>query len=87
MLVMRSVVSLVNEKKDHLPSVKAGKEGLTYSFECQSECGGGGGSGGGGAVAGVGVSGGADVGDDGGWGLASMMKKVFKEGPPLLIPK
>ena len=97
MLVMTAVVSLVNEKKEHLPSVKAGKEGLTYSFECQSECmhtaASATAAAGGAAVGTAGGSSasspaGAGDGGDGGWGLmASMMKKVFKEGPPLLIPR
>ena len=83
-LVMMSVVTLMNERRDHLPTVKGGMEGLTYSFECETECagvgtGGGSGEGGGGGLGGAG--------NDGGWGLTSMMKKVFKEGPPLLIPK
>ena len=85
-LVMMSVVTLMNEKRDHLPTVKGGMEGLTYSFECETECAGLG-TGGGGAGEGGGGGGMGGVGDDGGWGLSSMMKKVFKEGPPLLIPK
>ena len=95
MSVMTAIVAVVNEKRDHLPAVKGGMEGLTYSFECESVCGGG--AGGAGASGGAGGSGEAgrgggvgvvDVGsDDGGWGLSGMMKKVFKEGPPLLIPK
>ena len=97
MSVMCAVVALVNEKRDHMPAVKGGMEGLTYSFECESVCGGGAssaglGSGSGavsgsgdGRAAGVGVADGG--GDEGGWGLSKMMKKAFKEGPPLLIPK
>ena len=92
MTVMAAIVAVVNEKRDHLPAVKGGMEGLTYSFECESGCSGG--AAGAGLGGGVGESGrGGGVGvvdvssDDGGWGLSAMMKKAFKEGPPALIPK
>ena len=94
MAVMTAVVAVVNDKRDHLPAVKGGMEGLTYSFECESVCGGGaagagvGGAAGGGESGRPGGAGAGDVGsDDGGWGLSTMLKKAFKEGPPVLIPK
>jgi len=90
MAVMAAVVAVVNEKRDHLPAVKGGMEGLTYSFECESVCGGGTG-GPGGASGEAGRGGGVGVvdvgGEDGGWGLTTMIKKAMSSGPPVLIPK
>ena len=100
MSVMTAIIAVVNDKRDHLPAVKGGMEGLTYSFECESVCGGGGAAGGGaglgggvggggeGGRGGVVGGGGVDAGsEDGGWGLSTMIKRAFKEGPPILIPK
>ena len=38
-LVMTAIITLLNDKRDHLPPVKAGQEGLTYSFECECDVG------------------------------------------------